>query len=193
MKLKIILFSTLILLFLSCKNNDTKRILEQQKDLKKKTLVFENINKSWIFNIPELQPQSQILIANWTEWRLFLEELRQKPKSSIGAFKKKSKKLTQKTSDLTNTLPQQINISAIKSRIAVLNTQIRMLDLYMNLQNIPDQKVALLIPEINAAILSFSQQLEEIIRKNTIPMEKGESDMLKMLDTSRAIPNNSKI
>ena len=193
MKLKIILFSTLILLFLSCKNNDTKRILEQQKDLKKKTLVFENINKSWIFYIPELQPQSQILIANWTEWRLFLEELRQKPKSSIGAFKKKSKKLTQKTSDLTNTLPQQINISAIKSRIAVLNTQIRMLDLYMNLQNIPDQKVALLIPEINAAILSFSQQLEEIIRKNTIPMEKGESDMLKMLDTSRAIPNNSKI
>ena len=193
MKLKIILFSTLILLFLSCKNNDTKRILEQQKDLKKKTLVFENINKSWIFYIPELQPQSQILIANWTEWRLFLEELRQKPKSSIGAFKKKSKKLTQKTSNLTNTLPQQINISAIKSRIAVLNTQIRMLDLYMNLQNIPDQKVALLIPEINAAILSFSQQLEEIIRKNTIPMEKGESDMLKMLDTSRAIPNNSKI
>lgn len=178
---------------MSCKNNDTKRILEQQKDLKKKTLVFENINKSWIFYIPELQPQSQILIANWTEWRLFLEELRQKPKSSIGAFKKKSKKLTQKTSDLTNTLPQQINISAIKSRIAVLNTQIRMLDLYMNLQNIPDQKVALLIPEINAAILSFSQQLEEIIRKNTIPMEKGESDMLKMLDTSRAIPNNSKI
>jgi len=59
----------------------------------------------------------------------------------------------------------------------------------MHLQNIPDQKVAALIPEINLAIASFTQQLEEIVLKNAIPMERGESDMIRMLDTARAIPN----
>jgi hypothetical protein len=30
--------------------------------------------------------------------------------------------------------------------------------------------------------------LDEIVRKSTIPLEDGESDMIQMLDTSRAIP-----
>jgi hypothetical protein len=189
MKIRILFFVIALSLLLSCKNNNDSRIIEQQKDIKKKELVFKNINKAWVFAIPVLQPQTQTMVANWKEWGLFLEEFKQKPKSSIGAFKKKSEKLTKKAFDLDNTFPPQLNLPAIKSRISVLNTQIRMLDLYMHLQNIPDQKVASLIPEINLAIASFTQQLEEIVLKNAIPMERGESDMIRMLDTARAIPN----
>jgi len=189
MKIRILFFVLSLSFLLSCKNNNDNRIIEQQKDIKKKELIFKNINNAWLFVIPVLQPQTQTMVSNWKEWSLFLEEFKQKPKSSIGAFKKKSEKLTKKAFDLGNTFPPQFNLPAIKSRISVLNTQIRMLDLYMHLQNIPDQKVAALIPEINLAIASFTQQLEEIVLKNAIPMERGESDMIRMLDTARAIPN----
>jgi hypothetical protein len=35
-------------------------------------------------------------------------------------------------------------------------------------------------------------QLEEITRKSQIKIEEGESDMLRMLDTTRAIPTTPK-
>jgi hypothetical protein len=48
------------------------------------------------------------------------------------------------------------------------------------------------VPEINLAIASLNAQFEEINRKQQIPLEKGESDMIRMLDTARAIPGGSK-
>jgi hypothetical protein len=34
--------------------------------------------------------------------------------------------------------------------------------------------------------------LEEIVKRSQIPMEEGESDLIMMKDTSRAIPNELK-
>ncbi|MBC7438966.1 MAG: hypothetical protein H7250_03140, partial [Flavobacterium sp.] len=85
-----------------------------------------------------------------------------------------------------------IATTAVKSRISVLTTQIKMLELYMNLQQIPFEKVKLLVPEINLGIGSLNAQFEEITRKQQIPLEKGESDMIRMLDTTRAIPGGRK-
>lgn len=188
MKKELISLVALFFLLLGCKNDDNQRAIEQEKDIKKKELVFENINKDWNFNVPNLNPQAQVLVNNWTEWRLFKEDINQKPKSSIGAFQQKSKSLSKKVTDLSLAIPPQIATTAVKSRISVLTTQIKMLELYMNLQQIPYEKVKLMVPEINLGIASLNAQFEEIIRKQQIPLEKGESDMIKMLDTARAIP-----
>lgn len=192
MKKELISLVALFFLILGCKNDDNQRAIEQEKDIKKKELVFENINKDWNFNVPNLNPQAQVLVNNWTEWRLFKEDINQKPKSSIGAFQQKSKSLSKKVSDLSLAIPPQIATTAVKSRISVLTTQIKMLELYMNLQQIPYEKVKLLVPEINLGIASLNAQFEEIIRKQQIPSEKGESDMIRMLDTTRAIPGGGK-
>jgi hypothetical protein len=192
MKKELIGLFTFIILIIGCKNDDNQRAIEQEKDIKKKELVFENINKDWNFNVPNLNPQAQVLVNNWTEWRLFKEDINQKPKSSIGAFQQKSKSLSKKVTDLNFTIPPKIATTALKSRISVLTTQIRMLELYMNLQQIPYEKVKLLVPEINLGIASLNAQFEEIIRKQQIPLEKGESDMIRMLDTTRAIPGGRK-
>ena len=188
MKKELISLVALFFLLLGCKNDDNQRAIEQEKDIKKKELVFENINKDWNFNVPNLNPQAQVLVNNWTEWRLFKEDINQKPKSSIGAFQQKSKSLSKKVTDLSLAIPPQIATTAVKSRISVLTTQIKMLELYMNLQQIPYEKVKLMVPEINLGIASLNAQFEEIIRKQQIPLEKGESDMIRMLDTARAIP-----
>lgn len=180
----LVVFLTLII---GCKNDDNQRQIEQDKDIKKKEIVFENVNKDWSFSVPNLNPQTQVLVNNWTEWRLFKEDINRKPKISIGAFQQKSKSLSKKVSNLTLSIPSQIATTAVKSRISVLTTQIKMLELYMNLQQIPYKKVKHLIPEINLAIASLNAQFEEIIRKRQVPIEKGESDMIRMLDTTRAI------
>lgn len=192
MKKELISLVALFFLILGCKNDDNQRAIEQEKDIKKKELVFENINKDWNFNVPNLNPQAQVLVNNWTEWRLFKEDINRKPKSSIGAFQQKSKSLSKKVADLSLAIPPQIATAAVKSRISVLTTQIKMLELYMNLQQIPYEKVKLLAPEINLGIASLNAQFEEIIRKQQIPLEEGESDMIRMLDTARAIPGGGK-
>jgi hypothetical protein len=179
------------LIVFSCQNDESKREAEKLRDLKKKELVFQAIDRSWAFTPRTLNPETQATVSNWSEWRQFLSELQQKPKSSIGAFQQKSRALSKKVADLNNTIPPKLAQPAVKSRIAVLLTQIRSLDLYIHLDQIPDKKVTALIQEINAAIASLEMQFEEITKKEQIPVEQGESDMIRMLDTSRAIPSTN--
>lgn len=91
MKNKIILALLSFVLFISCKKDEKLLIIEQQKEVKKQEAVFNNISKNWNFNAFPSNVSSQLLNQNWAEWQVFLKELSQKPKSSIGAFQKKPK------------------------------------------------------------------------------------------------------
>lgn len=159
------------------------------RDAQKKEQIFANINQGWNFNTAGLQPKTQSMVAQWAELRLFLNELDQKPKSSIGEFRKKAKVLSTKARELNNNIPHTFNKPEVKSRIAVLTTKLNSIHLYIHLQNIPDQKVIANIKEANAELQSLYLQMNEIVRKSEIPKEQGESDMIRMLDTARAIPN----
>ncbi len=187
-----LVFSCLFLvlfLTLSCQNNKEQRLIETAKEAKKQEIIFDNINKGWNFNAKPLNPASQGLVEMWNEWRIFLIELNQKPKSTIGAFQKKAIELSKKAADLNNNIPVAYNKPEVKSRIAVLISKINSLNMFLNLDKIQDKKVVALVLEINIQLISLQSQLDEIVRKNTIPKEEGESDLIQMLDTSRAIPN----
>jgi hypothetical protein len=125
----------------------------------------------------------------WNEWRLFLTELDQKPKKTIGAFQKKSTEITKKAMGLNDNIPLQFAKPQIKARISILITKVQMLDLYIHLSEIPEQKVIALIPEINAELVALQNQMDKIVQKSKIPLEEGESDLIKMMDSARAIPN----
>jgi hypothetical protein len=119
---------------------------------------------------------------------VFLEELKQKPKKTITAFQKKSTEISKKALALNGTIPFDFDIPQIKSRISTLITKVKLLDLFIHLDNIPDQKVIILISEINIELLSLQNKMAKIVQKSKIPVEEGESDLMKMLDTTRAIP-----
>ena len=182
-----ILFSILILV--SCNDNAERREIENLKDAEKKEVIFKIINKGWNFSNPSVSPTVQTTVNTWSEWRSFLNELNLKPKSSIGAFQKKAKTLSKKVMELNTNIPYTFNKPEIKSRISVLTTKINSINLFINLDDIPAQKVVTLVSEVNEELVSLTQQMEEIIRKSAIPIEEGESDMIRMLDTTRAIPN----
>lgn len=178
------------LLLFSCQDENKIRLIEQQKEAKKKEAIFNNINKAWVFNIRPLDPTVQGKINNWMEWRSFLTEINQKPKSTIGAFQKKAKVLSKKATELKMNIPYEFNKPQIISRITVIETKIKSMSLFINLNQVQDAKVVKSIPEINEEIVSLQLQLEEIVRRSQIPKEAGEPDRIRVLDTTRAIPNS---
>jgi hypothetical protein len=62
-----------------------------------------------------------------------------------------------------------------------LITKVRSLDLFINLNQIQEQKVIKLIPEINEELASLQSQMDEIVRKSQIRLEEGEAEMLRSL------------
>lgn len=171
----------------SCQDDADKRLAAQQKDMKKKEAVFTIVEKAWSFNDPVLTSETQKVISGWSEWRLFLTELRQKPKSSIAAFQKKARELSKRVTALNNHIPTQFDKPEIRSRIAALSTKVKSLDLFINLDDIPSEKAISQITDINTELASVCIQMQELVDRNKIPLEQGESDMIKMLDTTRAI------
>ncbi len=175
----------------SCKNNNEERIADNLRDTKKKELIFTTINKGWTFYDTPINPTSEAYLATWPEWRAFMAELAVKPKKTIGAFQKKAKALSAKAMALNTNIPSQFDTPQIRSRIATLITQVRMLDLYINLDKVSDKKVTKLVAEINLELVSLQRQMDKIVEKSKIPMEVGESELLQMLDTARAIPSGN--
>lgn len=188
MKQNILYIFILTFFALSCQDNSNERLADQKKEAQKKEIIFENISKGWVFSNPQLTPNVQSKINTWMEWRAFIIEINLKPKSSIGAFQKKAAILSKKVVDLNLSIPLEFNKPQVRSRITVLSTKIKALDLFIHLQQIPDKKVIQFIQESNIEITSLTLQFEEIIRRTQIQREEGEPDFIKMKDTTRAIP-----
>ncbi len=193
MKYKISLFLLLIFVLNSCQNEDEKRLAAQQKEAKKNEKIFNNINKGWTFIDEPINEVSEKNVNSWNEWRDFLKEIGEKPRKTIGAFQKKSSAISKKAMALNNNIPAEFNLPQIKSRISILITKVKMMDLFIHLSAIPDEKVTFLIGEINKELISLERQMDKIVEKSKIPKEEGEEDFLRMLDTTRAIPNTAPV
>ena len=169
---------------ISCEN-DAQQQLEADKIVQKNEAVFKSISKMWQFNFPNASPVIKANLNAWNEWRQFEIEMRQKPKSSLSAFRLKTKNITTKADTLVATAPLEYQKPQVLSRLTTLNTKIKSLETFMNLQVIPEARIAKLIPEINEEIKGLYNQWEEIIIKKAIPKEIGEDLMLQALDTTR--------
>lgn len=177
-----------VVLLLGCQDEKAQREAAL-RDAKKKEQIFENINKGWNFASPSLAPKTQEAVRNWAELRNLMIALTQKPQSSIGAFQRKSKELSKLALELDKHMPIQFNKPEVKSRISVLTTKINSINLYLNLQEVQDQKVLEFVRDANEELTALYRQLDEITRRLDIPKEQGEADMLRMRDTTRAIPS----
>jgi hypothetical protein len=193
MKFKLIALLFLSIAAFSCQDDDAIREKERLKTLEKSEIIYKKINKSWNFKTSAPTNEVAAVLKNWRQWSDFSRELEQKPKSSINAFRKKAIALSKKAEELNDNLPSKFDNPQVKSRISIIITQVHQLDLYINLDKIPADKVIAIIPNINKGLESLQAQFQEILRKEKIPMEQGEADMIRMLDTTRAIPSSKPI
>ena len=153
-------------IFFSCNKNEDQALIVEKME-KKNRASFEQINKAWQLNIPITSPEVRGVLNQWQEWKNFEEELQQKPKSSINAFKHKVLNLVAKSTSLHENVPPRFNIPQVRSRIVALQTKILALDTYFSLDVVPHEKVQNLIAAINKELNAFYMQCEEIIIKNT--------------------------
>lgn len=184
MKYIVPVLAVLSLFLFSC-NNKEERETAYIKSLQRRDSVFAVINANWKFDIPAVNPKVQSKIQNWQEWHQFKQELEQKPKSTLNAFKLKTINLVKKSDSLTNNIPFIFDTPAVRSRLSTLNTKIKSLETFISLDYIPTQKVIPLIREVSEETISIQDQMAEIIYKMEIPREVGETEMLQALDTFR--------
>lgn len=168
---------------ISC--NDENNQEDNETIIAKNTQTFNLVNSIWNLKIPTLSASVQNEITNWNEWRQFAVEINQKPKSNLTAFQLKTKNLSSKVDSLQLNIPAQFDKPQVKSRLAALTTKIKLLDTFIHLTDVPQNKIKTLIPEINAEINALVGQWEEIIIKKQIPKEVGEDYMIQALDTTR--------
>lgn len=185
MKAYFILFTILISILISCKDTSQEHEAEVIRAKKEKELVFSNINKAWNFNPRILTPESQSIASSWNEWRLFSDELYQKPKGTIGAFQRKTTSLVAKTEVLPNTIPDRLNKPQIKARLAALITKVKALHTFISLDRIPEKKVLTLVNDLNVEVNAFQDQIEEIVRRSKIQMEEGEALMIQRVGAKK--------
>lgn len=182
-------FLFLIVFLFSCQDNNQKRIAENKKEMAKKEVIFSTIEKGWIFYDTPINETAEVSVKTWKELRLFLAELSKKPKKTIGAFQQKATSISKAAMALNNSIPIEFDKPQIRSRIAVVITKVRMMDLYIHLDRIPSEKVVQLIGEINRELATLQREMDKTVEKSKIPQEEGEADLKQMLDASRAIPN----
>ena len=178
MKSFLAILSGLVFILFSCKDDSIQHEIEITRAKKEKELVFNHINKAWNFNQRSLTPASQSIASNWNEWRLFTDELYQKPKGTIGAFKRKTTSLVTKTEVLQSTIPEKLNKTQIKSRLSALITKVKALHTFLSLDRIPEKKVLNLVSDLNLEVNAFQDQIEEIVRRSQIQLEEGEATMI---------------
>jgi hypothetical protein len=178
----------LIAVLFSCNDDNQQRIIAQQKEQKKSEQIFNTINGAWQFKSLALHPKAEATVKSWVTWQQFLDELYKKPKASLGSFQNKSKELSKKAALYREGIPPFFDKPEIRTRLVVLQTKINGLELFINLNQIPEQKVIAIIEDINLEIVALQNQFNELIKKSEIPIEEGEADSMRMLDTARAIP-----
>lgn len=193
MKIRVLFLLFFMFLFFSCQDDNEQRLIQKQKEIAKTDAAFKKISSAWNFRRMNLESHSQELIKDWTLWHLFLTELNQKPTSSINAFQKKSVTLSRKAYEMSLSIPENLKTPEFKSRFTVLLTKLRSLEMYINLKDIPEEKVISIITEINLQLASIEIQINEMVRKSEIKTEQGEAEMIRLLDTSRAAKNAPKI
>jgi hypothetical protein len=192
MKIKLLLVSVFLVL-VSCKDdNETQRQIEIVKFNKEKELVFASLNKNWNFQQQSLTPESQNIATDWNEWRLFTNELSQKPKGTIGAFQRKSKALVQKAEVLLNTIPEKINKPQFRSRLMAIVTKVKALNTFINLDQIPQKRVLTLVADLNIEVKAFQDQIEEVVRRSHIQLEEGEGEMIQQIGGKTPEPEKPK-
>ncbi|WP_143055609.1 hypothetical protein [Flavobacterium terrigena] len=152
---------------------------------KKNRESFDQINKAWLLNIPNASVEVSSVLNQWKEWQSFEQEIKQKPKSSISAFKQKVLNLVSKSDSLHLSVPSRFNKPQVRSRIVALQTKILALDTYFSLDIVPHEKVEDLIKAINKEMTAFYMQCEEIVVKSRIPTEIGEPRIISVSDTTR--------
>ena len=185
--MRLVSFLALLCFCVACNQAPDTQKEDRKKQLAKDQEAFQAIEKAWVFDPSVLYPETQSFTGGWNSLVAFRNFLVQKPKTSLQAFKEKAKTLHEKSLLRTDDIPQGLQKQEIFSRVHVIQTECKNLEMYLALQQVPVKEVNYTVVQLNQAIIDLENRINEMHTKSKIPLEKGELEMLQRLkDTSRA-------
>ena len=113
---------------------------------------FELLEKEWRFTFPTASTKVNLTLNDWNEWQQFKNELSQKPKTSLSAYKLKIANVSKKSDSLQFYVPEVYKVPALTSRLLTLDTQLKNLDMYLQLKEVPIKKISPFLKQINIEI-----------------------------------------
>lgn len=179
--MKKILSLIILIVLISCQDKDAIRKEEAKKAEIKREELFKEISKKWTFKTADFTEESYEIVQDWAEWNVFYNELLQKPQTDIGAFQRKANTLVKQVEALHSTIPEVFNVTQIQSRFMVLDTKLKMLKIYINLDEIPSEDVINTVSEINVEVESVVSRMKTILDKQKIEREEGEIEMIQSI------------
>ena len=188
MRVITILFISLFLF--SCNGTDAQKEASE-REVKKEQALFELLEKEWRFTFPTASPKVNLILNEWNEWQQFKNELSQKPKTSLSAYKLKIANVSKKSDSLQFYVPEVYKVPALTSRLLTLDTQLKNLDMYLQLKEVPIKKISPFLKQINTEIKGLYSQFKELEVLKNIPLEAREKQMLEAIDTTRNADSNS--
>lgn len=188
MRVITILFISLFLF--SCSGTDAQKEASE-REVKKEQALFELLEKEWRFTFPTASTKVNLTLNDWNEWQQFKNELSQKPKTSLSAYKLKIANVSKKSDSLQFYVPEVYKVPALTSRLLTLDTQLKNLDMYLQLKEVPIKKISPFLKQINIEIKGLYSQFEELEVLKNIPLEAREKQMLEAIDTTRNADSNS--
>ena len=188
MRVITILFISLFLF--SCNGTDAQKEASE-REVKKEQALFELLEKEWRFTFPTASPKVNLTLNEWNEWQQFKNELSQKPKTSLSAYKLKIANVSKKSDSLQFYVPEVYKVPTLTSRLLTLDTQLKNLDMYLQLKEVPIKKISPFLKQINTEIKGLYSQFEELEVLKNIPLEAREKQMLEAIDTTRNADSNS--
>lgn len=180
-----------LFLTVSCKKHVTDLTAVNEAQLHRQDSIFQVINEKWIFASPVSTPEVKTKFKDWKEWRDFENEITIRPLTSLSAFRKKAAQLALLAQLLPNNIPPDFKKPEVESRIDLLISHINSLDMFMELDVIPEKEIALLIPNINKNMQSIIDQCNELLVRKGLPKEPGEEALKVKVDTVKRATSNA--
>lgn len=179
------LFS-LTLLTTSCKDEEKFEKEQEIKIAQHNDSVYAFLQNNWKFIVPQPSNELKPLLEEWKAWQEFNQELELKPVSTIGAFQKKADVLTQKLTSLSfQKFPDELNIPDVKARIALLQTSLNNLHMFITVEPIEIERSRNDIKMVNNSLKVLFEQMEENLIKKKYPKELGEDEMIEAMSSER--------
>lgn len=178
------------LVIISCQDKDAVRREEAQKAVIKREELFKEISKNWNFKTADFTEETYNIVQQWAEWNSFYNELLQKPQTDIGAFQRKTNTLVKQVEALHSTIPDVFNVTQIQARFTVLETKLKMLKTYINLDETPSEDIIRTVSEINVEVESIVSRMKTILDKQKIDREEGEIEMLESIKNPNEEPES---
>lgn len=176
----------------SC-DQESKRTTKRtsDKEAKVKKIKFEKIKMAWDFYNTPINETAEEATINWRPFKLLLTELGRKPKNSIEAYQRQAIAIGNTAVNLQYRIPETYNIPEIKARINLVATKAKLVDLYLSLDPIQEDKVIQYINETNRDLAALQRDMERIVQKSKIPLEEGEATLIEAIKDSKKSTNST--